>query len=117
MHLAMYFALAVSLAATWGIDDSRINAGTQLARQKDKSPSIPAIQKRLQPFIDNHEIAGVVTLVADPERTVHLDASGNAIISDGVPMTEDTIFWIASMSKPILGTLILMLQDDGKLSV
>src|SRR5256885_9472276 len=33
------------------------------------------------------------------------------------PMKPDTLFWIASMTKPITGTAILMLQDDGKLNV
>src|SRR5438094_9371655 len=32
-------------------------------------------------------------------------------------MQNDSIFWIASMSKPVLATLLLMLQDEGLLSV
>src|SRR6185503_785854 len=32
-------------------------------------------------------------------------------------MTPDTLFWIASMTKPITGTAVLMLQDEGKLKV
>src|SRR6185295_14889461 len=33
------------------------------------------------------------------------------------PMTADTLFWIASMTKPVTGVAILMLQDEGKLNV
>jgi CubicO group peptidase (beta-lactamase class C family) len=33
------------------------------------------------------------------------------------PMTPDTLFWIASMTKPVTGVALLMLQDEGKLSV
>jgi CubicO group peptidase (beta-lactamase class C family) len=58
-----------------------------------------------------------VTLVATPDRILHLDATGNASLSPAEPMRSDAIFWIASMSKPILGTLMLMLQDEGLLSV
>jgi CubicO group peptidase (beta-lactamase class C family) len=80
-------------------------------------PVIPAISDRLGQSIAAHEIAGAVTLVATPDRVVHLDATGNAALNPDEPMRTDAIFWIASMSKPVLGTLLLMLQDDGLLSV
>jgi CubicO group peptidase (beta-lactamase class C family) len=48
---------------------------------------------------------------------VHLDAIGDADIAANRPMRPDTIFWIASMTKPITATAVLMLQEEGKLSV
>ena len=83
---------------------------------KDAPPSIPAIHDRLEKSIAAKEIAGAVTLVATPEGILHLDAAGNAAMPN-TAMGTDAIFWIASMSKPILGTLMLMLQDDGLLNV
>ena len=80
-------------------------------------PCLPAIRERMRPFIEDKEIAGAVTLVATPDRIVHLDATGKADIATGKPMRPDTIFWIASMTKPITATAVLMLQDEGKLSV
>jgi CubicO group peptidase (beta-lactamase class C family) len=77
---------------------------------------IPAVRDRMRQFIAAKEIAGAVTLVATPDGIVHLDASGHAKFPDQA-MTTDAIFWIASMSKPTLGTLMMMLQDDGLLSV
>jgi CubicO group peptidase (beta-lactamase class C family) len=68
-------------------------------------------------FVHDCEIAGAVTLVATPDRIVHLDATGKADIASDRPMRPDTIFWIASMTKPITATAVLMLQDKGKLSV
>ena len=58
-----------------------------------------------------------MTLVAAPERIVHLDAIGKADLGEAKPMRPDSIFWIASMTKPITATAVLMLQDEGKLSV
>ncbi len=55
--------------------------------------------------------------MATPDRIVHLDAIGKADIAEDKPMRPDTIFWIASMTKPITGAAVLMLQDEGKLSV
>jgi CubicO group peptidase (beta-lactamase class C family) len=85
--------------------------------EREKPPVIAAISDRMRKFVGEREVAGVVTLVAGPDRTIHLDASGNAVLDGGQPMSADTIFWIASMTKPILATLILMLQDEGLLSV
>ena len=68
-------------------------------------------------FIDDREIAGAVTLVATPDRIAHLGATGMADLAAGKPMQPDAIFWIASMTKPITATAVLMLQDEGKLSV
>jgi CubicO group peptidase (beta-lactamase class C family) len=84
---------------------------------QDKAPSLSLISKAMRKFVDDHEISGAVTLVATPDRIVHLDATGLADIGAAQAMSGDTIFWIASMTKPILATLLLMLQDEGKLSV
>lgn len=78
-------------------------------------PSSPA--KALQPFIDNHDIAGAVTLVANPDKILDLSAVGYSSIARREPMEPDSIFWIASMTKPITGTAIMILQEQGKLSL
>jgi CubicO group peptidase (beta-lactamase class C family) len=83
----------------------------------DDPPAISAIGERLRPFVDGHEISGAVTLVATPDRIVHLDAIGKADIAAGKPMRPDSIFWIASMTKPVTAAAVLMMQDEGKLSV
>jgi CubicO group peptidase (beta-lactamase class C family)/glyoxylase-like metal-dependent hydrolase (beta-lactamase superfamily II) len=80
-------------------------------------PAVATISARLGKDIAAKEIAGAVTLVATPERVIHLDATGSARLDPAETMRTDTIFWIASMSKPILATLVLMLQEEGLLSV
>lgn len=87
--------------------------------QADRStpPAVAAISDRLRQSIAAKEIAGAVTLVATPDKVIHLDATGKSSLESGEAMRPDAIFWIASMSKPILGTLLHMLQDEGLLSV
>lgn len=97
-------------------------AGQQAKAEPDKPgqgtpPAVAAISDRLRESIAAKEIAGAVTLVATPDRILHLDATGYASQNPVQPMETDAIFWIASMSKPVLGTLMLMLQDEGRLSV
>ena len=81
------------------------------------APSLSAVAERMRAFVQDREIAGAVTLVTTPDRTIHLDATGRADIAATKPMRPDTIFWIASMTKPITATAVLMMQDEGKLSV
>src|SRR5205814_5218712 len=80
-------------------------------------PVVSTISERLRQYVAAKEIAGAVTLVATPDRVLHLDATGNAVLNPSEAMRTDSIFWIASMSKPVLATLLLMLQDEGLLSV
>lgn len=71
----------------------------------------------LQPFVDRHELAGAVVLVADKDEVCALATVGYADIAAGRPMQPDTLFWIASQSKPITATALMMLVDEGKVNV
>ena len=75
------------------------------------------ITAALQPFVDSHSLAGAVTLVADKDQVLSLDAVGYADIAAGKPMAADALFWIASQSKPITATAFMMLVDEGKVSL
>lgn len=76
-----------------------------------------AIQQRLEGMVDNHTIAGAVTLVASHERVLALQAVGFADLGARKPMAPDALFWIASMTKPMTAVAVLMLQEQGKLSL
>jgi CubicO group peptidase (beta-lactamase class C family) len=82
-----------------------------------EAPKLPSIGSVMQEMIAKNEIAGAVTAVVTKDKTVHLECTGFADVATSRPMTLDTLFWIASMTKPITGTAILMLQDEGKLNV
>jgi CubicO group peptidase (beta-lactamase class C family) len=77
----------------------------------------PAVIEAMDKAIAAKEIAGSVTLVADAETTLHLAANGFADLGEKIPMQDDSIFWIASMTKPVTGAAVMMMQDAGKLSV
>jgi CubicO group peptidase (beta-lactamase class C family) len=78
---------------------------------------IDAVSARMKEFIEKKEIAGAVTLVVSPDKVLHLDAAGKADIAADTPMQADSIMWIASMTKPLTGVAVMMLQEEGKLSV
>ncbi len=51
------------------------------------------------------------------EKILHRAATGVADIEKNQPMAADSVFWIVSMTKPITATAVMMMQDEGKLSV
>jgi CubicO group peptidase (beta-lactamase class C family) len=78
-------------------------------------PTLPGVGAAMQEMVSKNEIAGAVTVVVGKDKILHLENTGFADVAAKKPMTPDTIFWIASMTKPVTGVAILMLQDDGKL--
>ncbi len=68
-------------------------------------------------MIAKNEIAGAVTVVVSKKKVLHAETHGLADIAKKKPMTEDTLFWIASMTKPVTAVAVLMLQDEGKLNL
>ncbi len=90
---------------------------TVRAESHNPSPVLTGLDSAIQQFIDQQEIAGAVTLVANRQETLHLKANGYSNLERKVPMKLDDIFWIASMSKPITATAVMMLVDEGKLSL
>lgn len=71
----------------------------------------------MQRFVDRKEVSGVVVLVGDVDRVKGVEAVGRRSVEDDLPMRPDTLFRIASMTKPITAIGIMMLADEGKLSV
>lgn len=78
---------------------------------------LDAVPARLSRFIDDGVIAGAVTLVARHDSVLRVQSVGWADLAARRPMREDSLFWIASMTKPMTAVAVLMLQDEGKLSV
>ncbi len=80
-------------------------------------PQIAAITERMQQFAEEGQISGAVTLVAKDGKIVHLAATGLSDVAHKKPMRPDSLFAIASMTKPITASGVMILQDEGKLSV
>ena len=63
-------------------------------------------------YVDANAIGGAVTLIARNGGQAHLQTYGRR--GAGTPMTPDTIFRIASMSKPITSVAVMMLYEEGR---
>jgi CubicO group peptidase (beta-lactamase class C family) len=71
----------------------------------------------VQPYVDKQQLAGAVMLVADKDKVLLCESVGFADVAAKKPMQTDSLFWIASQSKPITATALMMLVDEGKVSV
>ena len=79
------------------------------------SARLQRIHEAVQRHIDAHDISGAVTVVARKGRLAHLEAHGLMDADTKKGMSKDTLFWIASMTKPITGAAVLMLMEEGKI--
>ena len=75
------------------------------------------IQKRLQEFVDKGLSAGAVTMVLQDGKTIQSTAVGMQNIEEHKPMKQDSIFQIMSMTKPFTAVGIMMLAEEGKISL
>src|ERR1043165_4261406 len=87
------------------------------ARAEDVGMSterLARVKAAMQRYVDRGEVPGVVTLIARRGRVVHLESIGYRDVESRVPMTPDTIFRLASMTKPIVAAALMTLYEEGE---
>ena len=70
----------------------------------------------LQTHVSNGSVPGAVGLVARGDR-VEAAAAGSADVDGTSPMARDSIFRVASITKPITASAVMMLVDDGRIAL
>jgi CubicO group peptidase (beta-lactamase class C family) len=78
--------------------------------------SASSLRDVLAPYADSGAIPGAVGLVARGDR-VEVAVVGSAHLESAVPMARDSIFRIASVSKPVIAAAVMMLVDDGRIAL
>lgn len=81
------------------------------------APQLPGVSAAMNDMLARQEVAGAVTVVVAKDQTLHLATHGYADVATKRSMQPDTLCWIASMTKPVTGVAIMMLQDEGRLNV
>jgi len=81
-------------------------------------PASPEVTAALQPYLDSYKMAGIIGIIADRSGTIrYRNLLGYADVETRQPISENNVFWIASMSKMFVGASIMMLVDEGKVSL
>jgi CubicO group peptidase (beta-lactamase class C family) len=80
-------------------------------------PSLPAIDTLFRQAVESKKMPGIVAVAATDRGPVYEGAFGTREMGASVPMTLDTIVWIASMTKAITATAAMQLVERGKLNL
>jgi CubicO group peptidase (beta-lactamase class C family) len=75
---------------------------------------LDALNAEFHGLVDSQKLAGVTTLLARHGKVVHFDTYGKADLTTGADLKPDSIFRIASMTKPIAGVAMMQLWEQGK---
>ena len=78
---------------------------------------LATVRSALQGFVDRGELSGVVTLASLNGEVVETSAIGWSDIETRTPMRPDTLFRIASMTKPVTSVAALMLIEEGRIAL
>ena len=78
------------------------------------SERLQRVSQMLQRRIAAGEMSGAVAIVARKGKIVHLEAQGVMDLDTKKPMAKDTMFRVASMTKPVTGLAIMMMIEEGK---
>jgi CubicO group peptidase (beta-lactamase class C family) len=103
-------AFALSLAS--------IVSTTSVFAAEPQPPASPQVAAAMQPYLDQYKLAGLIGIIADRSGKVqYKNLMGYANVEAKRPINEDDTFWIASMSKMFVGASIMILADEGKVSL
>jgi CubicO group peptidase (beta-lactamase class C family) len=81
------------------------------------SARLDAVRTAMQRFVDSGDVAGIVTLTWRHGEIAQADALGFRDTESRTPMTRDTLFRIASMTKPVTSVAALMLVEEGRMAL
>jgi CubicO group peptidase (beta-lactamase class C family) len=103
--------VAILAASSFGATLA-VSKGEDVGMSSDR---LTRIHPMIQSHIDGRDFSGAVTLVARKGKVVHFEAHGLADVEAKKAMTKDSLFRLASMTKPVTAVSILMLLEEGKL--
>ncbi|MGD9645863.1 MAG: serine hydrolase domain-containing protein [Pirellulales bacterium] len=81
------------------------------------SATLAEIDERMQSYVSDGKLAGIVLLIAREGRVAHAGVYGKMALETGQPMQRDTLFRIYSMTKPITGVALMTLYDEGRFAL
>jgi CubicO group peptidase (beta-lactamase class C family) len=114
----MRFILSLMVCFTLMASQSTIVVAKNTANAAESvgfsSQRLDRIAPAMQSYIDQGKLAGTLTLVARNGKIIYLNAQGMQDKEAGKPMSEDTIFRIYSMSKPVTAVAAMTLWEQGK---
>jgi CubicO group peptidase (beta-lactamase class C family) len=118
LRLTLLTLIALGLAdATFAQRKAAVRGGPSANDAGMDAARLAAMQARMRSFVERGTIPGMVTLVARRGRVVSLAAHGVQDYETKTPMRADSLFQIASMTKPITAIGVMVLMEEGRLAL
>ena len=108
---AVSFVVVLIATSVWG-------QGLPVAKPGQVGLSAERLERigpLIQNYVEQNQIAGAVTLIARNGKVAYFKSFGMKDVEAKKPMTTDTMFRIASMTKPITTVAVMILQEEGRL--
>lgn len=110
MKTTLMITIAVLMASTLRAGEIPVAAPESVGMSAE---ALERLTAAAQEFVDEGQFPGVLTMVAREGRIVHVSAVGRRGLEDDRPLTEDALFRIYSMTKPITAVAAMMLHEEG----
>ena len=85
--------------------------------RRGKKDGLNVVDDVLRQAAEAKDVPGVVAMAATDDGVFYQGAFGSRNLANGSPMTLDSVFWLASMTKAITSTAALQLVEQGKLQL
>lgn len=105
--------LLLCFGIAWG-QNGTLFVGKVSNESSLSAPGFPVLQEHFHKYVDNGTLAGVSMLVSKGDQ-IAWDFYGMQNIETDKPMAKNTIFRLASMTKPIVSVAVMILVEEGKL--
>src|SRR5258708_7657893 len=112
--------LRLALIASVAVAPSLLAATLAVSKAEDvglSSERLRRIHPAIQSHVDSKDFSGAVTVVARKGKVVNSEAQGMADVEAKKPMQTETLFRLASMTKRVTAVSVLMLLEEGKLTL
>src|SRR5262245_50508714 len=106
----------VAIAAA-SVGAAAVTRSRRAAAQEIAALPRARIDGALRQAVDTKDVPGVVAMAATDKGLLYEGAFGTRVLGDGAPMTRDTVFRIASMTKAITSVAAMQMVEQGKLTL
>jgi N-acyl-D-amino-acid deacylase len=110
--LPFYFCLLICSAAS-----ATDHAAAPLPVTGDENPVLSSFDELMRSFMAEHQVPGAALAVAKGGELVYARGFGFADVLKKTPVQPDSLFRIASLSKPLTAVAVLQLAEQGKLAL
>ena len=106
----LMFIFSVLISSTALSSDLPMGSPESVGVSSDR---LDRLSESMQRYIDSNQLAGTVSVISRKGRVIHFESQGFKSKENREAMSDDTIFFIMSMTKPIVSTALMMLYEEG----